>query len=245
MIPRTIHYCWFGKNPIPEKIEACMASWKRIMPEAKIVRWDETNYDVNAVPYIAAAYRDKKWAFVSDYARLDIIYRYGGIYLDVDVELIKDISPLLNDGAFCASEDNQSVNTGLILAAEPGNELIKEFRDAYLNYSFLDEKGRFSSLPCPKLQTEILYRHGYRPSDVIQRLKEITIYPKEYFSPMDFKTGRLVLTDKSYSIHRWSASWLSPRKRLQQSARWMLARVLPEKVFEFVSSVKRLLLGNL
>ena len=113
MIPKKIHYCWFGNNPLPESVQRCIESWKKYCPGYEIIEWNEGNYNINKIPFIEKAYKEKKYAFVSDYARLDIIYNEGGIYLDTDVELIKNIDPLLEHSCFLALESCGAVATGL------------------------------------------------------------------------------------------------------------------------------------
>lgn len=235
MIPKVIHYCWFGGRPIPRRLRKCIDSWKRCMPEARVVRWDESNYDVNAIPYVAAAYRAKKWAFVSDYARLDVVFREGGIYLDTDVELLKPLDPLLHDSAFCAREDREQVNTGLVVAAEAGNETIRKLRDAYLTYSF-------SSEPCTVLQTRLLRSMGMVASDEIQLLDGLTIYPQEYFNAKD-ALGISHPTSKTFAVHHAEASWMPFRWRFLKAARHICENLMGERILAHLVALKRRIVG--
>jgi len=235
MIPKVIHYCWFGGRPIPLRIRKCIDSWMRCMPGARIVRWDESNYDVNVIPYVAAAYRAKKWAFVSDYARLDIIFREGGIYLDTDVELLKPLDSLLHDKAFCARENRQQVNSGLIIAAEVGHDVIRALRDAYLSYSF-------PSAPCTVLQTELLRRMGMVPSDTIQHLDGLTIYPQEYFNAKD-DFGISHPTSNTFAVHHAEASWMPLRWRLMKTMRRICERLMGERILSSIVALKRRIVG--
>ena len=125
MIPKKIHYCWFGNNSMPDEYIKYIDGWKKLCPDYSIIRWDESNYDVNKHPFISKAYKDRKWAFVSDYARLDIIYNNGGIYLDTDVQLIKNIDELRRFRAYVGFEAESFINTGLGFGAEKGNIFIK------------------------------------------------------------------------------------------------------------------------
>ena len=129
LIPKTIHYCWFSGNPIPDTLKRCMETWEKFCPDYEIVRWDESNYDISWSPYMVQAYERKKWGFVSDVARLDILYRYGGIYLDTDVELLKSLDELLYQPAFCGIEKWCVVNSGGCSGTQPGNSLIKAMLD--------------------------------------------------------------------------------------------------------------------
>ncbi len=236
MIPKVIHYCWFGGRPIPRRLKRCICSWKSCMPDARVVRWDESNYDVNSIPYAAAAYRAKKWAFVSDYARLDIIFREGGVYLDTDVELLKSLDPLLCDQAFCARENREQVNSGLVIAAEAGNEVIRTLRDAYLSYSF-------PSAPCTVLQTELLRSMGMVASDAIQRLEGLTIYPQEFFNAKD-NFGISHPTSKTFAIHHAEASWMPFRWRVMKTARHILENLMGERILVRLVALKRRIVGE-
>lgn len=213
MIPKVIHYCWFGGNELSELGNRCIASWKELCPDYEIVRWDETNYDVNKNEYMKKAYENKKWAFVSDYARLDIIYRYGGIYLDTDVELIKSIDELLENKAFMGIGCTGGVSTGLGFGAEPGVQIIGDMRDSYDGISFINEDGTLNTVPCVKYQTELLEQHGFVNEDKLQSVGDILIYPTEYFCPMHYKTGELNVTDKTYSIHHYESTHWDKRAR--------------------------------
>ncbi len=236
MIPNVIHYCWFGGQAIPLRLQKCIDSWKRYMPNAHIVRWDESNYDVNSIPYVAAAYRAKKWAFVSDYARLDIVFRMGGIYLDVDVELLKPLDELLQNHAFCGRENSEQVNTGLIVAAEAGNEMIRVLRDAYQSYSF-------PSAPCTKLQTAILQKMGMVTSKEIQDLNGLIIYPQEYFNSKD-DFGIFCPTSNTFSVHHAESSWMPLRWRLMKVARRVCEKMMGGTLMVHLVILKRRIFGS-
>jgi mannosyltransferase OCH1-like enzyme len=212
MIPKIIHYFWFGGNPIPTTDQLCIDSWKRTMPEYEIKRWDESNYDITSVPYMNEAYEAKKWGFVSDYARLDILYRYGGLYFDTDVEILRPFDDILSQNAFIGFEkDHQKyqVNTGSGCGAEPENPIIKAMRDDYLGRHFIIERNQYNTIPTPIYQTEVLIAHGLKLNNTLQYLDGITIYPCEFFSPMDMTTGEVNKTNNTHSIHHYSASWHS------------------------------------
>lgn len=213
MIPKKIHYCWFGGNPMSELGEKCIASWKKYCPDYEIIRWDESNYDVTKNEYMRQAYDAKKWAFVSDYARLDIIYQYGGVYLDTDVELIKSIDELCLSRAFMGIGCTGGVNTGLGFGAETKMTIIKELRDYYDNVLFVNEDGTYNTAPCVKHQTEYLLERGFVDEDILQNIGGITIYPREYLCPMDYSSGALSVTDNTYSIHHYESSHWSKRAR--------------------------------
>lgn len=214
MIPKVIHYCWFGGNPIPEKDLICMESWRQHCPEYEIIRWDETNYDVRKHPYMQGAYDAGKWAFVSDYARHDIICEHGGIYLDTDVELLRPLDDLLDQGAFMAFESPENVASGLVLAGEAGHEGLRAmFDEMFAGRSYLKEDGTADLTAIPVLNTAFLCKHGLRKDNSLQTIAGIRVYPTEYFCPKSLNTDKIILTENTYSIHHFNASWLSKRSQ--------------------------------
>ncbi len=233
MIPKVIHYCWFGKNELPEDAKKCIGSWKKFCPDYEIIEWNETNYDVRKNKYMSDAYDEKKWAFVSDYARIDIIYNYGGIYLDTDVELLRPLDELLKDKMFCGWESRDpildekrityenSVNLGLGFGAEKNNIALKDILDLYEKLNFINEDGSLNLMACPHYQTEILKQYGLDDSQrTYQKLKdEIIVYPESYFSPKSMTTGKITLTDETYSIHHFSGTWIEKKNPVKMFIR--------------------------
>jgi len=232
MIPKVIHYCWIGGKPLPAKMKACIASWRRLMPDAEIREWNESNYDFRQVPFMDEAYRAKKWGFVPDYARLDIIYRHGGIYLDTDVEMLKPLDAFLENRAFCGFENAERVNFGQVFAAEPGHPLIGEMRQDYV--------GRhFSTVPSPVLQTEILKRHGLQPdAGRVQELDGLRVYPKDYFAPRSYE-GDSHFTVNTCLVHHFEASWVPLRWRITHGLRKVLEPVLGPALMRPLVALKR------
>ena len=229
MIPKKIHYCWFGGNPIPEKDKKCIESWKKFCPDYEIIRWDESNYDIRKNKFISQAYDMKKWAFVSDYARLDIIYNNGGIYLDTDVELVKNLDILLENEAFMGFEKGRVVATGLGFGAIPHQKGIKLLRDSYDNLEFVDKRGNQLSAEktnCPIINSKVLTENGALMNDQMQNVLGITLYPTEYFCPLNSTTGELNCTENTYSIHRYSMSWLTDFDK-----KWRLRQKKFTKIF--------------
>lgn len=202
-----INYCWLGRNEKSEKIKYCMQSWKRICPNAEIKEWNEDNFNVTANAYIKKAYEMKKYAFVSDYMRFYVLYKYGGVYLDTDVELLKDISPLLGE-SFMGFEGYNHVNSGLIMNAKGGEAFLKEVLDFY--DSINEEEIDFEKVTVVTIVTELLKKHGLKPDDVMQTVAGFKIYPSEYFNPKGGDYGKEVITENTYSIHHYMASWKSP-----------------------------------
>lgn len=224
MIPKKIHYCWFGNGQPDEMAEKCITSWKKYCPDYEIIKWSEDNYDVNKHPYMKEAYEAKKWAFVTDYARLDILYENGGIYFDTDVEVIRSLDDLLTHTAFAGMEDGYLVATGLGIGSEAGAEVIGKLRDAYTGMHFKTEAG-YDTTPCVEYTTEYLKKHGLKQEDTIQTIDGLTIYPKEYFCPISAGSKKAKITENTYSIHHFAASWYQGSK-LAKNIKY---RVIPLK----------------
>lgn len=245
MIPKIIHYCWFGRNPLPPLALKCIESWKRYQPDYEIKEWNENNFDVNAIPYTAEAYKAKKYAFVSDYARFWILYRYGGVYFDTDVELLKPIDSLLKVGPFMGFESdykdinsNLTVAPGLGLSAYPGMVLYKDFLDLYSNLEFkLKDDGSNTYKTIVNYTTELLIDKGLKPVSGIQKVGEVYIYPSEYFCPINITTKRLHITKNTYTIHHYMASWSD--KRIKDSIRDFIRNLIPENLLLWYSKNKK------
>lgn len=205
MIPKIIHYCWFGGNEKPEKAKKCIASWKKYCPDYEIVEWNEDNFDVNQNAYTRRCIEERKYAFLSDYARLVILEEHGGIYFDTDVEVIRNIDDLLEHEAFFGFENQEYVATGLGFGSIPHQKAVVLMKEAYIDY--LDGAKEF--VPCPALNTEALISEGLQKNGTYQSIAGAKIYPVEYFNPYDDTTGRLRKTQNTYSIHWYSKSWLS------------------------------------
>lgn len=246
MIPKKIHYCWFGKNELPESAIKCIESWKKYFPDYEIIRWDETNYDINKNEYIRGAYKTKKYAFVSDYARFDVLYHYGGVYFDTDVEVVSPFEDILNVGSYMGCEidgdgsENNSilVNPGLGMAAPAGEELYKEILNYYDEQKFYDDNGNINTTTVVTRTTQILLGRGLKNISGIQNVGKITVYPKEYFNPRNNNTGVLQKTDNTHSIHWYAQSWVSSSERLKSKITRPLHRIFGEDCF---SKVKKIL----
>lgn len=208
VIPKKIHYCWFGKGEIPGDMQACMNSWKKYCPDYEIIRWDESNYDLDKYAYTRQAYLHGKWAFVSDVARLEILYQNGGIYMDTDVEIIRNLDDLLYQPGFCGVEKWRTINTGGGCGAICGHPVIEkmleerkkspfEYPDGKLN---LESSGCYETLP--------LLEQGFLPNNSVQEIHDMTIYSSDFFHPYDYMTGELCITENTYGIHHFMGTWL-------------------------------------
>ena len=215
-IPKKIHYCWFGGNPLSKIAIKCIKSWKKHCPDYEIIEWNESNFDVNQNEYCKEAYAAKKWAFVTDYARLAILHKYGGVYFDTDVELVRNIDDLLENACFMGIEKSirvVEVASGLGVGAEAGHPLIKEIIDDYDGVHFLKEDGTFDLTTCTVRNTRVLRKHGYCDEDRTQTVAGATIYASEYFSPIEMENGFMKKTENTYSIHHYGLSWTTEEKR--------------------------------
>lgn len=232
-IPKKIHYCWFGRNPLPKSALKCIESWKKYFPDYEIIQWNEDNYDVNKIKYTREAYQAKKYAFVSDYARFDILYHEGGVYFDTDVEVIKSFDDILANGAFmgCEIDGLTSVNPGLGIAVAPGLGIYKEILNYYAGQNFLNEDGTINQETVVTKTTKILREQGMKNVKEIQKIGGITIYPKEYFNPMNNNTGVIDITENTHSIHWYSMSWISPGMRMKSRITRVFHRLFGENCF--------------
>lgn len=232
-IPKVIHYCWFGRNPLPQLAEKCIASWQKFLPDYEIKEWNEDNFDVSITPYVEEAYHMKKYAFVSDYARFWILYHYGGIYFDVDVELLKPIDDLLEKGPYMGLENlsNNHVykgcpalpNAGLGMAVYPKMDIFEDLLQYYHNTHFISSKGEPQYKTVVLIATDILVARGeHIDPDNISVCANLHLYPEEYFNPKSSMTGKITITDKTRSIHHYAGSWVERRQKRGLSKRWEL-----------------------
>ena len=229
MIPKKIHYCWFGGKPKPKLAEKCIASWRKFCPDFEIVEWNESNYDVTAHPYTKSCFERGMWAFLSDYVRLDVEYREGGIYFDTDVELIRDPAKLLKEHAFFAFENDDFVATGLGFGAEAGHPALAAMMREYDIFGVLESD--FAPVGCPTLNTQALEDFGLVRNGLEQRLGDILIFPAEWMNPLDDATGRLNVTDKTVSIHWYAKSALKRSDRIRSRLTRPLHRLLGKDFF--------------
>lgn len=244
MIPKIIHYCWFGRTPLPALAVKCIASWKKYFPDYEIKEWNEDNYDVHSIPYIHEAYEAKKYAFVSDYARFEILYKYGGVYFDTDVEVIKPMDDIINRGPFMGCEKDAegatlaNVAPGLGLGTYPGLNIYKEFLDLYAKIHFRNPDGTLNLKTVVEYTTELLCLHGLKCTRDIQCVGGVYVYPVSYFCPISVKDGKLRITSDTRSIHHYAQSWQSPiRKYGRKFILWIGGETL-KKTLKSILGIK-------
>ena len=209
MIPKVINYCWFGNNPLPARDQKCIESWKKFCPDYEIKVWNESNFDLNCCDYVKEAVAKKKWAFVSDFARYWILYNYGGLYFDTDVEIIKPLDEIVDKGAFIGTEHNGGINPGLGIGAESNMEIFRNIIDFYMTEHYILPDGTINSQNIVSYTTRIFKERGWSDNEEIQSIDGVIVYPPEYFCPMNNDTGKIKITENTYSIHHYSASWQS------------------------------------
>lgn len=223
---------------MPKSAEKCIASWKMYLPDYEIVRWDESNFDVNIIPYTKEAYAAGKYAFVSDFARFWILYHYGGIYFDTDVEVIRPMADILGRGGFLGVESDRNgkitVNPGLGFAASKGSEPIWELLSLYRTFHFLNADGTLCLKNVVEITTEYLSARGLRNTDEIQHCCGFTIYPKDYFCPIDYDTRELKITENTRTIHHYAESWVPRSTRFKNA----LSRLFGKRFMRCLISIK-------
>ena len=229
MIPKTIHYCWFGRGELTPLAKKCIASWLRFFPDYEIKEWNEDNFDVNCILYTAHAYKAGKYAFVSDYARFWVLYHFGGVYFDTDVEVIKPMDDVIKTGAFMGFEqlgEYPAVNPGLGLATEPESPLYQAVLDRFERMSFLTEKGSLNPYTMIPMVTDLLKEMGLTGNGSIEQVSGINIYPPDWFNPFDDATGRLRKTENTRTIHWFAKSWMPAEPAWRTKTKRLLRRII-------------------
>jgi len=206
-IPKVIHYCWFGKNEIPEELKKYMESWKKYCPDYEIKRWDENNYNIEKYMYSSDAYKHGKFGFVPDIVRLDLLYSFGGIYLDTDVELIKPLDNLLFLNGFVGTEKWGIVNVGGGSGAVPGHPMIGEMLEYKKGIVFEREDGSLNLESSGTTESIPLIKRRFIPNNRVQNINGLTILTSDFFQPYDYMTKETYITENTYGIHHFYGSW--------------------------------------
>ena len=242
MIPKKIHYCWFGGNPLLELAQKCINSWKKYCPDYEIIQWNEANFDISAAPlFVRQAYEAKKWAFITDYVRLYAMTTYGGIYMDTDVQVVRSLDRFLEHRAFSGFEDETHIPTG-IMACEKGFPLFLELMCYYDTASLYDADGNLSLVTNVLIITDLLKTKGLTLNNCFQEIEGFALYPKDYFCPKSYQDGRIYKTKNTCTIHHFNGSWHTKEQAERKNARWKEERRRQRKHLPF--AVVRKLLGE-
>ncbi len=235
-IPKTIHYCWFGKGKKNKIFKKCIKSWRKYLPDYKIIEWNETNFDVNKNQYCREAYSLKKYAFVSDYARLKILYENGGIYFDTDVEVLKKIpNDILKNGYFAKERDSQ-IATGLGFCVPKNNKAIKCMLDDYNDIHFINN-GIPDMTACPVRNSKSLEKMGFNIK-TDNEIYKIKLYSKEFFCGFDLDTQHYIIDENTYTVHHYNSSWLPKNKKIIKKMKRVTSKLLGRKIYKKIANIK-------
>lgn len=242
-IPKVIHYCWFGNNPKSEIMIKCMDSWKKFAPDYEIIEWNEQNFNIKKYAYTQEAYESGKYAFVSDVVRFDILFLYGGIYLDTDVELIKPIDVFLEDSFFLGYDREGLLSSGLIAGAQKGNSYIEKILQYYSDTHFFLPNGRPNTTTVCTIVTDLLKQYGIQPDGKILRSDAICLYPATYFDPFDFESKEIYMTEETCSIHHYAGTWKSKKDITIMNIGLRLKKIVGKDRYEKIAKLKHRILG--
>lgn len=236
MIPKKIHYCWFGKNPLPKLAQKCISSWNKYCSDYEIICWNEDNFDININDYVKEAYENKKFAFVTDFVRLFVLYEYGGIYMDTDVEVIQNLDEFLNHESFSGFESIEHVPTG-IMASSKKNKLIGELLDYYDGKHFIKKDGTFDLKSNTETITEIMTKKGLRKNNKFQIIEGFALYPSEYFCPVAHDTKKLHKTYNTHTIHWFAGSWVPKKQKIKIRVYQVLKKIFSERTLKRLTNL--------
>ncbi|MCR5573870.1 MAG: glycosyl transferase [Bacteroidaceae bacterium] len=232
-IPKIIHYCWFGGNPLPDMAKKCIASWRKFLPDYEIKEWNEQNFDVNMSLYTAEAYRLKKYAYVSDYARFWILYHYGGIYFDTDVEVIRPIDDIVARGSFMGFEcqpglptDNShgDMASGLGMGVPKGHPFFAQMINHYNQIHYVKWNGKAPGTVIYHTSKYLDYENKKVLDGGIESVSGLLIYPPEFFCPYNYFKKEMNITKNTRTIHHYMASWRKTQSRWKKL--WLRIRYI-------------------
>lgn len=251
MIPKTIHYCWFGHNPKPKLAVKCIKSWKKYCPDYEIIEWNEDNFDITSAPlYVRQAYDAKKWAFVTDYVRLYAMVNYGGIYMDTDVEVIRPLDQFLHHQAFSGFEQTIYIPTG-IMACEKDFSLFRMLLDYYNSAQFINPDGTYNLTTNVIIITDICTNKGFIPNGQYQIIDGFALYPKDFFCPAIDIRGMCEKTENTATIHWFAGSWLEGEAKKDKQRKDALVklyrrieiehfiRTIPNRIVKYILGDKK------
>lgn len=248
MIPKILHLCWLSGDPYPPKIQKCLDSWKKYLPDYEVMLWDLNRFDLNSSPWVKQAFNAKKYAFAADYIRMYALYNYGGIYLDSDVEILKSFDDFLHLPYFAGAETAGTIEAA-IMGAEKGCDWIKVCLDYYEGRNFIKEDGQMDIRMLPEILTETIQKlkpiHNLPSGSSINDLKnidmqkEVYVLPCEYFSPKIFDSREVVLTPQTYAIHHYQNSWFSHKAFLYYRTRTIFIRIFGYQLIRKIEKMLR------
>lgn len=239
MIPKKIHYCWFGGNPLPEDAKRYIESWKKYCPDYEIKEWNESNFDLDKYPYVREAYDNKKFAFVTDVVRLYALYTEGGIYMDTDVEVLKPLDEFLKYDGVSGFESSTQIPTGL-MASRDLHPLVKEWLDEYEGLHFVKPDGGLDMTTNVTRITNSCLKHGFVPNGELQTVAGFTFFPSDVFCPKDYRTGKINCTENTVAIHHFAGSWLSDEAR---TAAELSQKITSSIKIKFIAKIILIFLG--
>lgn len=237
MIPKVIHYCWFGKGEKPKLAKKCIASWKKYCPDYEIIEWNEDNFDINCCPYVKEAYESRRFAFVTDYVRLYVMFTQGGIYMDTDVEVTRNLDEFLVHKGFSGFESETQITTG-IMAGEKGFPLFENLLSYYDGRHFLDKNGNQDTTTNVITITAMLSERGFIPNGKYQVVDGFALYPRDYFCPLDDSTGVMYDSKNTATIHWFNKSWVPQRLRVRSKITRFFHRLFGKDCFAFLKKHK-------
>lgn len=239
MIPKIIHYCWFGRGEKPESVKRYINSWHTFLPEYEFKEWNEDNFDLDINQYVREAYNHRKFAFVTDFVRLYALFMEGGIYMDTDVEVIKPFDPFLHHHAFSGFETDGNVPTGM-MAAEKGSLWAKELLEGYRSRHFILKDGSLDFTTNTSVITKYMVEKGLKLDNTFQEFPNLcTMYPASYFCPKDHRTGKIRLSPETVCIHHFAGSWLeqSLTSKLRHRLKLKMTNLIGERITVFLSDL--------
>ncbi len=237
MIPKIIHYCWFGGKELPPLAKKCIASWQKFCPDYEIIRWDASNFPLAEHPYAAWCYANRQWAFLSDYVRLNVVADRGGVYLDTDVELVTGLDALRESPAFIGFENKSYVNSGQGFGGVAGHPAVLAMLEEYEKKT-ADESGAYELRACPQHNTQALVKLGLKLDGREQAVAGAKILPADWLNPYDPSTGELKRTANTVAIHWYSQSWISPLERLRTKIARPFHRIFGKDCFAWLRKAK-------
>lgn len=243
MIPKRIHYCWFGGNAKSELILKCLNSWKEYAPDYEIIEWNESNFKISKYKYMKEAFENRRYAFVSDVARFDILHEYGGIYLDTDVELIKPISEFLQHDMFMGYDQRGLIASGLIFGSVKGHNILAKILEYYSSHHFIMKNGRENLTTVVTIVSDTLTELGFELNGQKIEKEGVVLYPKTFFDPYDYEHQKMMITEDTHAIHYYSGSWKSDAERRIYKIGLGLKKVFGETNYNKIVKVKHKIWG--